>query len=206
VACVSNPTGTAYLNANQNYVWADGDVYEIPQSDLVEAAAAGASFGGLGVANQPHQFILNKIQRLHNMQLADEALLATLAGLLFASHVGATGWLKVAAHDVVLGDIQAIVQWGVINLPSPPNTNIGGDYSELMPFSFPISFPNAVLAASAQIMPDAGSNAMTTEPGSVLEAAAMIVQPWQLQNNQMLVSGEDFDFLYGQIGWFALGW
>lgn len=62
---MSNPTGTKYLQANSGYVWADGDVYEIPQTDDVEGAASGASFSGLGVENQPHQKLLNKIQWLY---------------------------------------------------------------------------------------------------------------------------------------------
>ncbi len=66
---MANPTGTVYLTAAPGYVWTDGDVYQIPQTDQVEGAATGASFGGLGVDNQPHQLLLNKIELIHNHQL-----------------------------------------------------------------------------------------------------------------------------------------
>lgn len=142
---MSNPTGTTYLSAQQNYVWADGDVYEIPWTDTVEAAAAGASFNGLGVANQPHQMLLNKIQLVHNKQLQDEATLANLATLLntITSDAGPNGWLKVGSTDQVLGGIQFIWQWGTVPILSygyPLNVN----FPTTLPFNFPIPFPHAV--------------------------------------------------------------
>ena len=45
---MANPTG-GHLTENLGYVWADGDVYEIAQTDTAEGAASGASFAGLGV-------------------------------------------------------------------------------------------------------------------------------------------------------------
>lgn len=63
---MSNPSGSVYLQANNSYAWAYGDVYEIPQTDTTEGAATGASFSGLGVDNQPHQVLLNKAQWLYN--------------------------------------------------------------------------------------------------------------------------------------------
>lgn len=63
---MANPSGSTYLQANLSYVWANGDVYEIPQTDTTEGAATGASFSGLGVDNQPHQLLLNKIQWLYD--------------------------------------------------------------------------------------------------------------------------------------------
>ena len=108
---VANPTGTTYLQANTSYVWTDGDVYEIPQTDEVEGAATGASFSGLGVDNQPHQVLLNKIQYLHSHQVQDEANIAALESLavLITSDVGANGWLKLGANDTNLGQIQIVI-------------------------------------------------------------------------------------------------
>jgi len=161
---MSNPTGSTYLQANQNYLWQDGDVYQIPQGDTVEGAAASASFSGLGVANQPHQFLLNKIQQLHNKQLADEATISALFAFLnlFTSTVGpiveapgpdlyATdrgGWMKLQSQDVTLGSIQVLYQWGWIDL-SPygePLSISAGEYPlpTTFPFDFPIPFPHAV--------------------------------------------------------------
>jgi hypothetical protein len=62
---MANPTGSAYLQANSSYTWTDGDIYEIVQTDQQEGAATGASFGGIGVDNQPHQVLLNKVQWLY---------------------------------------------------------------------------------------------------------------------------------------------
>jgi hypothetical protein len=150
-----NPTGSTYLSANQNYIWMDGDVYQIAQTDTVEGAGAGASFGGLGVANQPHQQLLNKLQYLYNHLQTDEGNISALEALfgLISSDVEA-GWLKVGASDS-LGLIQIIWQWGVINLlpyglASGAPTQVGngtpgsGTTPGLLPFSFPISYPHAV--------------------------------------------------------------
>jgi hypothetical protein len=145
---VSNPTGSTYLSANQNYVWADGDVYLIPQTDQVEGAAAGASFGGLGVANQPHQKLLDKLNYLHAHQLTDESNIAALQALvgLISSDVGPNGWIKTGAIDTVLGTIQFIMQWGFVD-------NFGvytdaqpaqGQQPQRVPVTFTIAFPNAV--------------------------------------------------------------
>src|SRR5215470_7253132 len=99
---MSNPTGTTYLTANPSYTWADGDVYEIQQTDQAEGAASGASFSGIGVENQPHQYLLNKINYLKK-----NLVQAT-------SSVGTTGWYRIAAQDAVLGQINIIEQWGMI--------------------------------------------------------------------------------------------
>ena len=94
---MSNPTGSTYLQANNTYTWADGDIYEIPQTDQLEGAATGASFSGLGVDNQPHQVLLNKIQLTHKNQITDEANISTLLTFksLFTSLVGVSGYFKV---------------------------------------------------------------------------------------------------------------
>jgi hypothetical protein len=57
-----NPTGSTYLSALANYTWQDGDVYQIPQTDTVGRGSRRRFVNGLGVANQPHQEILNKLQ------------------------------------------------------------------------------------------------------------------------------------------------
>ncbi len=112
-----NPTGTVYLQANNSYVWTDGDVYQIPQTDQSEGAATGASFAGLGVDNQPHQALLNKAQLLHKNQLADEANISALQTILtLTSAVGLNGWMKLSSNDVNLGQIYPILQWGTISV------------------------------------------------------------------------------------------
>jgi len=44
--------------------WVANEVYLISQADKVEGAATGASFGGLGVDNYPHQLLANRTSYL----------------------------------------------------------------------------------------------------------------------------------------------
>jgi hypothetical protein len=140
---VSNPTGTVYLAANTGYTWIDGDVYEIPQTDQLEGAATGASFSGLGVVNQPHQLLLNKIQLTHTKQVADEVNIAALQAFenLFTSTVGTNGFLKLGTEDSNLGQIAVIVQWGTISLLGVAPSSLRNG---LFTFNFPTAFPHAI--------------------------------------------------------------
>jgi hypothetical protein len=148
---MGNPTGTTYLQANTSYTWADGDVYQIEQTDQQEGAATGASFLGLGVDNQPHQFLLNKIQYTHAKQLVDEQNIAILQAFaaLFTSSMGVNGWIKFGATDVNLGLIQPIVMWGRISLLGLPSgaTDLTGLNNTLFTFNWPLAggFPHACL-------------------------------------------------------------
>ena len=114
---MSNPTGTVYLQANAGYVWTDGDVYEIVQTDEVEGAATGAAFSGLGVDNQPHQVLLNKINYVHAHQLTDEANIATLQALtgLITSHVGTNGWLKLGRRIRISARLRSLFSGGLFH-------------------------------------------------------------------------------------------
>ncbi|MBV8774413.1 MAG: hypothetical protein JO166_19070 [Deltaproteobacteria bacterium] len=193
---MSNPTGSAYLNAALNYVWADGDVYEIPQSDTVEAAGVGASFGGLGVANQPHQMLLNKIQFVRNRQLQDEATLANLATMLntISSDVGPNGWLKVGSTDQVLGGIQLLWQWGTVSLLSYGYPN-NGNLPLTLPFNFPIPYPHAVWMVTPYWL--------TVNPNQLMQVYAQdgrdcmymigVETPYNLQGNNFVYSFEPDD-------------
>jgi hypothetical protein len=182
---MANPTGSAYLTANTGYVWMDGDVYEIPQTDQVEGAATGASFSGLGVENQPHQVILNKVNYTHAKQLTDEANIAALQAFmnLFTSSVGPTGYRKMPTQDSVLGSIVLIEQWGVISL-----LGLGGVAlrNGLFTFNFPIAFPNAIWMLEPYWM----SNAVGNGPGgaelALLGGIPLILEaitPLQKQGN-----------------------
>jgi hypothetical protein len=143
---VANPTGSTYLQANLGYTWSDGDIYEIQQTDQVEGAAVGASFSGLGVDNQPHQVILNKLQLTHLNQVTDETNIANLMtfAALFTSAVGPSGYIKLGVQDVSRGQIQFIVQWGVVSLITSNTLNVLPAGYYLYPFNFPIAFPHAI--------------------------------------------------------------
>jgi len=169
---MANPTGTVYLQANNSYVWTDGDVYQIPQTDLAEGAATGASFAGLGVDNQPHQALLNKAQLLHKNQLADEAKIVSLrTALTLTSAVGASGWLKLSSNDVNLGQIYPILQWGLVSLLPYYNTTLPSTF----PVNFPIPFPNACWVLIPYFQ--------TSLPSGTLEYVVYPNTPFNVQQN-----------------------
>jgi len=56
------------------------EVYEIAQTDKVEGAAAGASFGGIGVSNEPHQQLANRTAFLYGRQNTNIANITTIQG------------------------------------------------------------------------------------------------------------------------------
>ncbi len=140
-----NPTGTTYLTANPAYVWTEGDVYEIVQTDQQEGAALDASFNGLGVDNQPHQVLLNKIELVHTKQANDEIAIASLAAFqaLLTGLAGTNGYLKIPYQDISRGQQVMLVQWGVYNPPG----GVTGDTLYAVPWT--VTFPNAVYWAGA---------------------------------------------------------
>jgi len=131
----------ANLSANSGYVWTDNDVYSIALNDNVEGAGSGASFGGIGIDNEPHQVLLNKVQLTHQKQVADESNITALLAFqaLFTSHAGTNGWLKAGFQDTALGQIDVILQWGTIVISSSGG-NLAASYS--LNFGFPLAFPN----------------------------------------------------------------
>ena len=214
---MANPTGSIYLTANSGYVWTDGDIYQIPQADQQEGAAVGASFSGLGVDNQPHQILLNKIQLTHKNQVIDEAnitLLQTFANL-FTSSVGLNGYMKLGMQDAAKGQIAVIMQWGSISLIG---LNGSALKNAVFSFNFPISFPNAIWMLLLYFQ----SNAVTGE--LALDQAPLIIEaitPLQKQGNRIasdlaFIPGARNDLDVAQsandglgltgIGWLALGY
>ena len=203
---LSNPTGTVYLQANPNYVWADGDVYEIVQTDTIEGAASGASFGGLGVVNQPHQMLLNKLGWLKKQSVQG------------TSDVGSSGWYQFADVDQNLGQISPIVQWGQIVQSGPVsdtgtgpgggpgNSQLQGTLTVTYPiafttaiWSFIISFTLANISTFRQ--PFAGSDSYGGG-----DTHYQVLWPPSLTQAQILLKGEDWDLFYGTFFWRAMGY
>jgi hypothetical protein len=197
-----NPTGTVYLQANPNYVWADGDVYEIPQTDTIEAAAGGASFSGLGVVNQPHQLLLNKLGWLKR-----QSVQAT-------SKVGASGWYKFADQDNNLGLITPIVQWGSIVQSGPiSETGLGpgsGTFHTVFTAAFPIAFSAAVwsLDLSFSVNPIFHNvfSPFSGDPFGGTDTWDYVLWPPNLTQLQIVLYGEDWDTYYGTFFWRAVGY
>ncbi|HYB92377.1 MAG TPA: hypothetical protein VEC38_15175 [Candidatus Binataceae bacterium] len=116
------------------------EIYEIQATDPVEGAASGASFGGVGISNQPHQQLANRSAFLKGRQDTNIANIAALQAftVLFSGARGPNGYLKIPYDDVNAGANQVLmVQWGTLSIPG---TIITGDtrYS----ITFPTAFPN----------------------------------------------------------------
>jgi hypothetical protein len=118
------------------------EVYEIQQTDAVEGAGAGASFGGIGISNQPHQQLANRTAFLKQRQDTNIASIAALQATLakLTSSLQANGYLKIPLTDVNRGPVVAIIQWGYFVLAQQ---NITVDTQFVV--SWPIPFPNAIL-------------------------------------------------------------
>jgi hypothetical protein len=118
------------------------EIYELQQSDAVEGAASGASFGGLGVSNQPHQQLANRTALLKQRQDVNIGNIGVLQAFMagFTGSLQASGYIQIPMADISRGPITAIIQWGYYSLPQvgiPQDT----EYS----VTWPIRFPNAIL-------------------------------------------------------------
>jgi hypothetical protein len=118
------------------------EVYEIGQTDPVEGAATGASFGGIGISNQPHQQLANRTAFLKERQdanIANIGLLQTFAAG-FARSLQTNGYLRIPITDPQRGAVVAIIQWGYYALAQ---VRIANDTEYTV--SWPIRFPTAIL-------------------------------------------------------------
>src|SRR5689334_4180034 len=118
------------------------EIYEIQQTDAVEGAGVGASFGGIGVSNEPHQQLANRTSFLYGRQNTNIANIAALQSFVagFTGSLKTAGYLKIPLTDVSRGAAVAIIQWGYYALPQQA---IPVDQQYIV--TWPIPFPNAIL-------------------------------------------------------------
>ncbi len=189
------------------------EVYEIQATDPVEGAATGASFGGIGVDNEPHQQLANRTAFLKQRQDSNISNIAALQAFqaLFKSALGPSGWIKLGATDSSLGPVDLIVQWGVIPLLGKTPADLE---NALWQVAFPIPFPNACF----RIAPFWETN-KTTSVGSfesgicVLEAItpysktqASFFSDWD-GSGKIYIAQQAADGLgLTGIGWVAIGY
>src|SRR5579863_1463282 len=123
------------------------EIYEIQQADAVEGAAVGASFGGIGVSNQPHQQLANRTAFLKQRQDVNISSIGVLQAFManFAGAMGANGYLSIPLADVNRGSIVAILQWGAMF----PGGGLDNDTSYTV--TWPTAFPNACVWSSATL-------------------------------------------------------
>ena len=123
------------------------EVYEIQATDPVEGAASGASFGGLGISNQPHQQLANRTAFLKGRQDTNIGNIGALQSFtsLFKGLMSGNGYLQVPFVDVNRGSIVATLQWGAM-FPSGGLVD-----NQIYAVTWPLRFPNACVWAMASL-------------------------------------------------------
>ncbi|HUY28625.1 MAG TPA: hypothetical protein VMV27_14540 [Candidatus Binataceae bacterium] len=140
------------------------EVYELQATDAVEGAAAGASFGGIGLSNQPHQQLANRTAFLYGRQNTNIANLGVLQAFMagFTGSLQTNGYLTIPISDINRGSAAAIIQWGYYPLSDQKIPN-----DETFVVSWPITFPNAIL------VPPLATNVYASTSG--LNTAASVI-------------------------------
>src|ERR1700722_6109003 len=89
------------------------EIYELQQTDAVEGAASGASFGGLGISNQPHQQLANRTALLKQRQDVNIASIGVLQAFMagFIGSLQTNGYITIPINDVAGGPLAAIIRW-----------------------------------------------------------------------------------------------
>lgn len=118
------------------------EVYAIQQTDSVEGVGVGASFGGIGVSNQPHQQLANRTAFLKAQQDTNVANIGILQAFtaLFSGSMSTNGYVAVPFQDASRGQIAMVVQWGFYSFAGLA----GGDVENAsFGVTLPTPFPNA---------------------------------------------------------------
>ncbi|HEY6417577.1 MAG TPA: hypothetical protein VIX59_01130 [Candidatus Binataceae bacterium] len=117
------------------------EIYQIQAIDPVQGAASGASFGGIGLSNQPHQQLANRTAFLKQRQDTNitniGVLLNFMAGLV--GSLQQEGYLKIPIMDINRGQVAGIIQWGLTTV-SITDTGFVAVTTAL-----PTTFPNVAL-------------------------------------------------------------
>lgn len=131
--------------------FAANEIYEIQQTDRVEGAAVGASFGGAGISNQPHQQLANRTAFLKQRQDTNIANIGVLLGFMAeftgTLHPNGNSIVRIPFVDSSRGAIVLIVQTGLIIY----NTSVVDTPYYLQ---WPTPFPNACVMAFATALRD----------------------------------------------------
>ncbi|HEY6394290.1 MAG TPA: hypothetical protein VIX12_02660 [Candidatus Binataceae bacterium] len=144
------------------------EIYQIQATDPVEGAAAGASFGGTGISNQPHQQLANRTAFLKGRQDTNIASIAALQAFVgnFSGLMGQSGYVFIPFADTMRGQISALVQWGIYK----PGGGVSGDHVFVV--NWPIPFPNVCEWAAPVMLykqgtsPDVGVGVQTDGSGN----------------------------------------
>lgn len=211
IARAATLTDTPSFTANE--------IYELMSTDPVEGAALGASFGGIGVDNQPHQQLANRTALLNNHRVTDEGNIASLQAFvaLFTGTMGQNGYMKLPVADTNLGQIQYVIEWGTVSVIGQSGPSLRNAVNAV---SFPLPFPHACVWANAQwqvspnTTPGTGSGIggafragmMTVEvmlPGTT--TGMSIFTDWDDSANIFIASSPTGQGLTGLV-WIAIGY
>lgn len=204
----------ASLIDNPGAEWNDNEVYEIASTDPVEGAATGASFGGVGISNQPHQQLANRTAYLKGRQDTNITNIGVLQAFqtAFKSLLGPNGYVKIPFADVNLGAVVAIVQWGFVSwlgLTGPQIRN------KAFPVTFPIAFPNAGLQVWPQLQTNSFSGAgalnmaaLALESGAYTKTGCNFFADWNDQTGSVISVATTINDGNGFTGfnWIAIGY
>src|SRR5579863_6461690 len=177
------------------------EIYEIQQTDPVEGAGVGASFGGIGVSNEPHQQLANRTAFLYGRQNTNIANIAALQSFVagFVGSLRTSGYLKIPLTDVSRGPLVAIIQWGYYALPEQSIPN-----DQQFTVTFPITFPNAILlpplATNVYFMTAGGNTAASVVSYSVAGATFVLDVPGALMSRDNLGNEQSNGFSWLTIG------
>jgi hypothetical protein len=140
IARATTLTDTPEFTANE--------IYEMMSTDPVEGAAIGASFGGLGLDNEPHQQLANRTALLNNHRITDEGNISTLQAFVaqFVGSMGPNGYIEIPVADIGKGQIQYVVEWGFYSLEGLPASAI---HNVGFSVAFPLAFPHAAELATS---------------------------------------------------------
>ncbi len=175
------------------------EVYEIQATDAVEGAAAGASFGGIGLSNQPHQQLANRTAFLKQRQDTNITNIGALLAFMgkFTGSLQTNGYLEIPIADINRGSVIAVIQWGFYQY----NANIGGGDTEIT-LTWPVPFPNLCLWANAT----PARNPSKTAPDLnewVPEIVQFTAANASIELNNIPV-GQSSTYVYG-FYWLAIG-
>ncbi len=154
------------------------EIYQIHATDPVEGAADGASFGGIGISNQPHQQLADRTAFLKQRQdtnIGNIGALQSFTGM-FRGVMAANGYVQIPFMDVNRGLIAGLVQWGFCSIDGLVQSQLT---NQALTIPFPVQFP----AACEWVIAQWASNDQTG-PGA-LSGAALGLETLSISRTQV---------------------
>ncbi len=175
------------------------EIYAIQATDKVEGAATGASFGGIGLSNQPHQQLANRTAMLKQRQDVNIANISALQNFvaMFRGVMAPNGYLTIPFLDVNRGMLTAYVQWGAMF----PQGGLVGDATWTI--SWPIAFPNAcsfALASLSNAQANVNAGEIVMETVSFTKTQGVFMSDFNGANQPRSYASLNDGFYYIAIG------